>query len=163
MASSTQWTWVWVSSGSWWWTGKPGMLQSMGLQRVGHDWATELNMFDLRPHGLQPSRLLCPRDFPGKNTGVGCHFFLQAIFPTQELNLHLQHWQAGSLPLSHEGCPSIHLYILHSYHLLLKSYLLDCPNILEKPTQIQDESRIRKGDTQFSEASVTWGQGSVLG
>ena len=37
------WTWVWVSSGSWWWTGKPGVLQSMGLQRVGHDWATELS------------------------------------------------------------------------------------------------------------------------
>ena len=43
MASLTQWTWVWVSSGSWWWIGKPGMLQSMGLQRVGHDWVTELN------------------------------------------------------------------------------------------------------------------------
>ena len=42
MASPTRWTWVWASSGSWWWTGKPGMLQSMGLQRVGHDWATEL-------------------------------------------------------------------------------------------------------------------------
>ena len=38
MASLTWWTWVWVSSGSWWWTGKPGMLQSMGLQRVGHKW-----------------------------------------------------------------------------------------------------------------------------
>ena len=37
MASPTQWTWVWVSSGSWWWTGRPGVLQSMGLQRVGHD------------------------------------------------------------------------------------------------------------------------------
>ena len=43
MALPTQWTWVWASSGSWWWTGKPVMLQSMGLQRVGHDWATELN------------------------------------------------------------------------------------------------------------------------
>ena len=42
MASPTQWTWVWASSGSWWWTGKPGVLQSMGSQRVGHDWATEL-------------------------------------------------------------------------------------------------------------------------
>ena len=42
MASPTRWTWVWVSSGSWWWTGKPGVLQSMGSQRVGHDWATEL-------------------------------------------------------------------------------------------------------------------------
>ena len=43
MASPTQWLWVWVSSGSWWWTGKPGVLQSMRSQRVGHDWATELN------------------------------------------------------------------------------------------------------------------------
>ena len=43
MASPTWWTWVWVNSGSWWWTGRPGVLQSMGLQRVGHDWATELN------------------------------------------------------------------------------------------------------------------------
>ena len=43
MASLTQWMWVWASSRSWWWTGRPGVLQSMGLQRVGHDWATELN------------------------------------------------------------------------------------------------------------------------
>ena len=42
MASPTQWTWVWVNSGSWWWTGRPGMLQSMGSQRIGHDWAAEL-------------------------------------------------------------------------------------------------------------------------
>ena len=44
MASPTQWTWVWVDSRSWWWTGRPGVLQSKGLQRVGHDWATELNV-----------------------------------------------------------------------------------------------------------------------
>ena len=43
MASPTQWTWVWVNSRSWWWTGSPGVLQSMGSQRVRHDWATELN------------------------------------------------------------------------------------------------------------------------
>ena len=43
MASPTQQTWVWVNSGSWWWIKKPGMLQSMGSQRVGHDWETELN------------------------------------------------------------------------------------------------------------------------
>ena len=41
MASLTQWTWVWVNSGSWWWIGKPGMLQSMGSQRIRHDWVTE--------------------------------------------------------------------------------------------------------------------------
>ena len=43
MASLTQWTWVWVRCGSWWWTERPGVLQSMGSQRVGHDWATERN------------------------------------------------------------------------------------------------------------------------
>ena len=43
MASLTQWTWVWVNSRSWWWTERPGMLPSMGLQRLGHDWVTELN------------------------------------------------------------------------------------------------------------------------
>ena len=42
MASLTWWTWACASSGGWWWTGKPGMLQSMGLWRVGHDWVTEM-------------------------------------------------------------------------------------------------------------------------
>jgi len=48
MASRTQCTWVWVNSGSWWWTGRPGVLQFMGLQRVGHDWAPELNWTECR-------------------------------------------------------------------------------------------------------------------
>ena len=43
MTSLTQWTWVWVNSGSWWWTGRLGVLRFMGLQRVRHDWVTELN------------------------------------------------------------------------------------------------------------------------
>ena len=43
MASLTQWTWVWESSRSWWWTGKPGVLQSVESQRVGHNWAAEPN------------------------------------------------------------------------------------------------------------------------
>ena len=45
--SPTRWTWVWVDSGSWWWTGRPGMLRFMGSQGVGHDWATELNILYL--------------------------------------------------------------------------------------------------------------------
>ena len=49
MASLTWWTWVWASSGSWWWTGKPGVLQSMGPYRVGHDWETELNWTESSP------------------------------------------------------------------------------------------------------------------
>ena len=44
MASPTQWTWVWVDSRNWWWTGRAGMLQSMGSQRVGYDWVTELEL-----------------------------------------------------------------------------------------------------------------------
>ena len=47
MASLTRWTWVWVNSGSWWWTGRPGVLRFMRLQRVGHDWATDLIWSDL--------------------------------------------------------------------------------------------------------------------
>ena len=56
MASPTQWTWVWENSGSWWWTGRPGVLQFMGLQRVRHDWATELNWsITHRPPDFLPS------------------------------------------------------------------------------------------------------------
>ena len=56
-----------------------------------------------------PTRLPCPWNFPGKSAGVGCHFLLQGIFPTQGWNLHLWrvlHWQVDSLPLSHLGSPS---------------------------------------------------------
>ena len=47
MASLTQWTWVWVNSRSWWWTGRPGVLLFMGSQRIGHDWVTELNWTEI--------------------------------------------------------------------------------------------------------------------
>ena len=47
MVSLTRWTWVWVDSGSWWWTGRPGVLRLIGLQRVGHDWVTKLNWTEL--------------------------------------------------------------------------------------------------------------------
>ena len=49
VAAPTWWTWLWTSSGSWWWTGKPGLLQSMGSQRVGHNWVTELNWTGFDP------------------------------------------------------------------------------------------------------------------
>ena len=51
------------------------------------------SVMSLWPHGLQPARLLCPWDFPGKNTGVGCHFLLQGIFLTQGSNLSLLHYR----------------------------------------------------------------------
>ena len=61
MASLTLCTWVWVHSGSWWRTGRPGVLQSMGWQRVGHDWATELNWFLCIFHALIIVLLLLPK------------------------------------------------------------------------------------------------------
>ena len=66
----------------------------------------------------KPVRILCPGNFPGKNPGVGCHFLLQGIFPTQGSNPHLLcvlHWQADSLPLSHLGSP----YTAPGGHLIL--------------------------------------------
>ena len=63
MASPTRWTWVWASSRSWWWTGKPGMLQSMRLQRVGQNWVTELNWFCLAQHPPDSSTLWHESEF----------------------------------------------------------------------------------------------------
>ena len=70
------------------------------LVLLGHVWFLLL-------HGLRPPRLLCPWDFPGKSTEVGCHFLLQGIFLTQGLNPCLLHWQADSLPLSYQGSLNI--------------------------------------------------------
>ena len=59
----------------------------------------------LQPHELQPDSLLCSWDFPGKNGEVGGRFLLQGIFLGQGWNLFLLHWQADSLPLSHQRSP----------------------------------------------------------
>ena len=132
MASLTRWTWVWVNSGSWWWTGRPGVLPFMGLQRVRHNWATELNWTELNYVCMLQTKLellctcpvvsLChPMDCSPAGssvygsilarwcwqlTGVNCHFLLQGILLLQGSNLcllGLLHWQANSLPLSHLG------------------------------------------------------------
>ena len=57
----------------------------------------------LQPHGLLSTRLLCPWDFPGKNTEMSCHFLLQGIFSTQGSNPCLMYWQVDSLPLCYLG------------------------------------------------------------
>ena len=114
------------------WTEEPDGIQSMRSQRVRHNWSNLACMHtyrlcnyfcqvasvvsdSLRPLRLQPSRLLCPWDSPGKNTGVGCHFLLQRIFPTQGSNpclLCLLHWQAGSLLLVPPG-KSVTIFSAH--------------------------------------------------
>ena len=58
MTSPTRWTWVWIDSGSRWWTGRPGVLQFMGWQRVGHDWVTELNWTDRLNRASQALRVV---------------------------------------------------------------------------------------------------------
>ena len=70
----------------------------------------------LRPHGLEPANLLCPWDFSGKNTGVGCHSLLQGIFLTQEVNLGLLHYRQILYCLSHRGSPNItnKIYLIKS-------------------------------------------------
>ena len=90
MASLTRWMWVWVNSGSWWWIGRPGVLWFMGLQRVGHDWVTELrsiswasqvvlvvknlpaNSGDIRDAGSIPRSGRSPRERHGNPLQYSC-------------------------------------------------------------------------------------------
>ena len=83
MASPTWWTWVCINSRSWWWTGRPGMLQSIGLQRVGYDWATELSSTDISGRDQKdvvyisqwhwhPTPVLLPGKPHGQGSLVGC-------------------------------------------------------------------------------------------
>ena len=64
------------------------------------------------------ARLLCPWNFPGKNTGVGYHFLFWGIFLTQRLNSGLLHWQADALPLSHQGSPAVRVIRINEGLLL---------------------------------------------
>ena len=76
------------------------------LEIAFHVHACSVVSDSLGPHGLQPTRLLCPWDFPGKATGTDCHFLLQMILPTQRLNpyqLSFLHWQLSSLPAKPPG------------------------------------------------------------
>ena len=68
MASLTRWTWVWVNSGSWWWTGRPGVLRFMGSQKVRHNWAIELNWTEAILAHREP---VCPYLAMGLNWRVG--------------------------------------------------------------------------------------------
>ena len=80
MASLTQWTWVWVSSKSWWWTGKPSVLQSTGSRRVGHGWVTELNWWTLQKW----------QEFHGRDTN-------EPVDCVGTMNQHLQHQACQAL------------------------------------------------------------------
>ena len=83
MASLTQWTRVWVNSGSWWWTGRPGMLQSMGSQRGGHDWVTELSWTDIWDDKCSLNLLWQSFNFK----------YIKNIFKSNHYVVHLKHLQ----------------------------------------------------------------------
>ena len=85
----------------------------------------------LQPHGQSPARLLCPWDFPGKNTGVGFRALLHGTFPDQGLHLC---WQADSLPLSHQGSPRCwqNIQIPHVQNITLSALLP--PPLTHTPT-----------------------------
>ena len=88
-------------------------------------------------YGLQPARLLCSWNFPGKNTGAGFHFLLQGIFLTQGSNLHLLRWQVGSLPLYHLGSPIIRLVNIFRCGITGPNSIYEFSLQLKKTTQFQ--------------------------
>ena len=92
MVSPTQWTWDWVNSRSWWWTWRPDMLQSMGSQRVGHNWATELNWTENEP---VPNLLITSNTFIHPSR---CHFstYLHLCFCTCVTNMNSVHLWNGT-------------------------------------------------------------------
>ena len=67
----------------------------------------------LQPHGLEPARLLCPWDFPGKNPGAGCHFLLQEVFLTQGLNPGIPHCRQALYHLSYQGSPFRNIFSIN--------------------------------------------------
>ena len=99
IAPLTQWTWVWANSGSWWWTGRPGVLQSMGLQRVGHNLVTELNWMPKRYHFKYTNATT-------KNS------VLQ--------KLECRAWRQGVLPVISSVTTGNLLYLIRLYFLICK-------------------------------------------
>ena len=97
-----------------WWAFFFPNRKSIIIQAIALSWEIEWDyacvLTQLCPtlwsYGLQPARLLCPGDFPGKNSGMGCHFLLQRIFPTQGLNPGLPNCKQILYHLSHQGSPN---------------------------------------------------------
>ena len=95
MASPTRWTWVSVNSGSWWWTGRPGMLRFMGWQRVGHDWATDLIWYTILlgrcQNQLRWLQILLPL---GQDTICPLADTFPSFFPQQ---IFIEHFTSGAV------------------------------------------------------------------
>ena len=107
----------------------------------------------LGPHGLQPARPLCSWDFPGKNTGVGCHFLIHGIFPTQGSNmclLRLLYWQEDSLPLHYLGSPTIDI---RDYNKARRVEMIQLSTRIDK---LSDETKMGAQKKAISERKLIY-------
>ena len=104
MASLTQWTWVWVNSRSWWWTGRPGVLRFMGSQRIRQDWVTEMNWTEGK------IRVLCSLGFPDGSAGKesACNAGNLTLIP----GLGRSPGKRNSYPLQYSGLENFMDYIV---------------------------------------------------
>ena len=119
MASLTRWTWVWVNSRSLWWTGRPGVLQFIGSQRVGHDWATELNWTELNwYHGYSLVIMALISPFGGNfgiyKTAPRIRFRIVCIALEKELNVFDHAYRLNFYYLISFGCFPFSLHFLTS-------------------------------------------------
>ena len=111
MASPTRCTWIWVNSRSWWWTGRPGVLRFMGLQRVGHDWATELHWTEVcvSEDYRMTSRIWCHLTSNPEKAMAPYSSILAWKIPWTEEPGRLQ--SMGSLGVRHDWVTSLSLFI----------------------------------------------------
>ena len=111
------WAWVWVNSGSWWWTGRHGVIRFMGSQRVGHDWATELNWTELIHIFFLPPEPSCP-PFPSRLLqSNNFNIFLMKIIKDRSM---IYHWSK---------------YMIKHLHIKMKK------NLKSKSTNILKEAQ----------------------
>ena len=92
MASLTQWAWVWVNSRSWWWTGRPGVLQSIGSQTVRHDWETELNWTDAEAKAAKLCWPDAKSQIIGKDPDAGKDWGQEKKGVTEDEMVGWHHW-----------------------------------------------------------------------
>ena len=107
----------------------------------------------LRPHGLYPTTLLCLCDFPGKSTGVGCHFLLQGIFPTQGSNPGLPHCRQMLYHLSHQGSNRNEISNMYIFKFASPLHTFSSPNT-HMHTQAYLKHLQNKRDRSFPEPKV---------
>ena len=100
-----------------------------------------------------PTRVLCPWDFPGKNTESGCHFHLQGTFPTQGLNPHPLHWQADSLLQSHQESPEMHTCV----YIYKTESLCHTPEI----NNIINQLYFKKNEILIHKTNFKWPTGNL--